>query len=64
MFEDSPTTVSGSVTLTPFDEHRETCENVITCLMVASQIAEEESEVMRDIFLTTISALPRVAGEA
>jgi len=33
-------------------------------LMVASQIAEEESEVMRDLFLTTICALPRVAGEA
>ena len=64
MFDVSPTTVSGSVVLTPFDEHRETCENVITCLMVASQIADEESEVMRDLFLTTISALPRVAGEA
>tara|TARA_B100000214_G_C23833596_1_gene565407 strand:+ start:707 stop:901 length:195 start_codon:yes stop_codon:yes gene_type:complete len=64
MFGDSPTTVSGSVVLTPFDQHRETCENVITCLMVASQLAEEENEIMRDVFLTTISALPRVAGEA
>jgi len=54
--------VSGS--LTPMDESRETCENVITCLMVASQLEEENSDVMRDIFLTTISALPRVAGEA
>jgi hypothetical protein len=32
--------------------------------MVASQLAEEKSEVMRDLFLTTISALPRTAGEA
>lgn len=62
MFEGIVPNVSGS--LTPMDESRETCENVITCLMVASQIAEEESEVMRDLFLTTISALPRVAGEA
>jgi hypothetical protein len=62
MFESITPNVSGS--LTPMDESRETCENVITCLMVASQIAEEESEVMRDLFLTTISALPRVAGEA
>ena len=62
MFESIVPNVSGS--LTPMDESRETCENVITCLMVASQIAEEESEVMRDLFLTTISALPRVAGEA
>jgi len=62
MFESIVTNVSGS--LTPMDESRETCENVITCLMVASQIAEEESEVMRDLFLTTICALPRVAGEA
>ena len=54
--------VSGS--LTPMDESRETCENVITCLMVASQLEEENSDVMRYIFLTTISALPRVAGEA
>jgi len=54
--------VSGS--LTPMDESRETCENVITCLMVASQLEEENNDVMRDIFLTTISALPRVAGEA
>jgi hypothetical protein len=46
------------------DESRETCENVITCLMVASQLAEEENEVMRDIFLTTLSALPRTVGEA
>ena len=63
MFDDSPPTVSGSLVLTPFDQHREICENVITCLMVASQLEEEKSEVMRDIFLTTISALPRVAGE-
>jgi len=62
MFESIVPNVSGS--LTPMDESRETCENVITCLMVASQIAEEESEVMRDLFLTTISALPRIAGEA
>ncbi len=62
MFDSIVPNVSGS--LTPMDESRETCENVITCLMVASQIAEEESEVMRDLFLTTISALPRVAGEA
>ncbi len=62
MFESIVPNVSGS--LTPMDESRETCENVITCLMVASQLAEEESEVMRDLFLTTISALPRVAGEA
>ena len=62
MFEINVPNVSGS--LTPMDESRETCENVITCLMVASQIAEEESEVMKDIFLTTISALPRTAGEA
>ena len=62
MFEGIVPNVSGS--LTPMDASRETCENVITCLMVASQIAEEESEVMRDLFLTTISALPRVAGEA
>ena len=62
MFKSIVPNVSGS--LTPMDESRETCENVITCLMVASQIAEEESEVMRDLFLTTISALPRVAGEA
>tara|TARA_R110001583_G_scaffold25626_1_gene92675 strand:- start:272 stop:460 length:189 start_codon:yes stop_codon:yes gene_type:complete len=62
MFEINVPNVSGS--LTPMDESRETCENVITCLMVASQLAEEESEVMKDIFLTTISALPRVAGEA
>ena len=62
MFESIVPNVSGS--LTPMDESRETCENVITCLMVASQIAEEENEVMRDLFLTTISALPRVAGEA
>jgi len=54
--------ISGS--LTPMDESREACENVITCLMVASQLAEEKNEVMRDLFLTTISALPRVAGEA
>ena len=53
---------SGS--LTPMDESRENCENVITCLMVASQLAEEENDAMKDIFLTTISALPRVAGEA
>ena len=64
MFDDSPPTLSGSLVLTPFDQHRETCENVITCLMVASQLEEENNEVMRDIFLTTISALPRVAGEA
>ena len=62
MFDSIVPNVSGS--LTPMDESRETCENVITCLMVASQIADEESEVMRDLFLTTISALPRVAGEA
>ena len=62
MFDSIVPNVSGS--LTPMDESRETCENVITCLMVASQIAEEESEVMRDLYLTTISALPRVAGEA
>lgn len=62
MFESLVMNVSGS--LTPMDESRETCENVITCLMVASQIAEEESEVMKDIFLTTLSALPRTAGEA
>ena len=62
MFESIVPNVSGS--LTPMDASRETCENVITCLMVASQIADEESEVMRDLFLTTISALPRVAGEA
>ena len=62
MFESIVPNVSGS--LTPMDASRETCENVITCLMVASQIAEEESEVMRDLFLTTISALPRVAGDA
>ena len=62
MIEINVPNVSGS--LTPMDESRETCENVITCLMVASQIAEEESEVMKDIFLTTISALPRTAGEA
>jgi len=54
--------ISGS--LTAMDKSRETCENVITCLMVASQLAEEEDEVMRDIFLTTISALPRIAGDA
>tara|TARA_Y100001963_G_scaffold100971_2_gene138897 strand:+ start:397 stop:591 length:195 start_codon:yes stop_codon:yes gene_type:complete len=64
MFDDLPPTLSGSLVLTPFDQHRENCENVITCLMVASQLEEEKSEVMRDIFLTTISALPRVAGEA
>ena len=58
----NPQNTSGS--LTPMDESRETCENVITCLMVASQLAEEESEIIRDIFLTTISALPRTAGEA
>lgn len=62
MFESLVQNISGS--LTPMDESRETCENVITCLMVASQIAEEENEVMRDLYLTTISALPRVAGEA
>ena len=62
MFESPITKISGS--LTHMDESRETCENVITCLMVASQIADEENEVMRDLFLTTISALPRVAGEA
>jgi hypothetical protein len=62
MFETNLPNVSGS--LTPMDESRETCENVITCLMVASQLAEEENEVMRDLFLTTISALPRTAGEA
>ena len=62
MFESIVPNVSGS--LTPMDESRETCENVITCIMIASQIAEEENEAMRDLFLTTISALPRVAGEA
>jgi len=62
MFDSIVPNVSGS--LTPMDESREACENVITCLMVASQLAEEENEVMRDIYLTTISALPRVAGEA
>ena len=62
MFESLVQNISGS--LTPMDESRETCENVITCLMVASQIAEEDNEVMRDLYLTTISALPRVAGEA
>ena len=62
MFESLVQNISGS--LTPMDESREICENVITCLMVASQIAEEENEVLRDLFLTTISALPRVAGEA
>jgi hypothetical protein len=58
------TLLNASGSLTPMDESRETCENVITCLMVASQLAEEKSEVMRDLFLTTISALPRTAGEA
>tara|TARA_R110001583_G_scaffold142867_1_gene294979 strand:- start:129 stop:320 length:192 start_codon:yes stop_codon:yes gene_type:complete len=53
--------ITGS--LTPIDQARENCENMITCLMVASQLKEENNEVMRDIFLTTISALPRVAGE-
>jgi len=62
MLESNVPNVTGS--LTPMDESRETCENVITCLMVASQLAEEENEVMRDIFLTTLSALPRTAGEA
>ena len=62
MFESNVPNVTGS--LTPMDESRATCENVITCLMVASQLAEEENEVMRDIFLTTLSALPRIAGEA
>ena len=60
-----PTTLlNASGSLTPMDESRENCENVITCLMVASQLAEEQSEAVRDIFLTTISALPRTAGEA
>ncbi len=56
--------LNASGSLTPMDESSENCENVITCLRVASQLAEEESETMKDIFLTTISALPRVAGEA
>tara|TARA_Y100001963_G_scaffold140279_1_gene207123 strand:+ start:233 stop:424 length:192 start_codon:yes stop_codon:yes gene_type:complete len=58
------TLLNASGSLTPMDESRENCENVITCLMVASQLAEEQSEAVRDIFLTTISALPRTAGEA
>jgi hypothetical protein len=62
MFDIIVPNVTGS--LTPIDQARENCENMITCLMVASQLNEEQNEVMRDIFLTTISALPRVVGEA
>tara|TARA_R110002074_G_scaffold125032_1_gene261932 strand:- start:672 stop:860 length:189 start_codon:yes stop_codon:yes gene_type:complete len=62
MFDIIVPNVTGS--LTPIDQARENCENMITCLMVASQLNEEQNEVMRDIFLTTISALPRVVGES
>ena len=62
MFDIIVPNVTGS--LTPIDQTRENCENMITCLMVASQLNEEQNEVMRDIFLTTISALPRVVGES
>ena len=62
MFDIIVPNVTGS--LTPIDQARENCENMITCLMIASQLNEEQNEVMRDIFLTTISALPRVVGEA
>jgi hypothetical protein len=62
MFDSIILNVTGS--LTPIDQARENCENMITCLMVASQLNEEQNEVMRDIYLTTISALPRLVGEA
>ena len=55
------TALSGS--LTPLEAAHETCENVVTSLMVAAQLENETSQVMRELFLSTLCALQR-AGEA
>jgi|TARA_Y100000310_G_C20509470_1_gene728096 hypothetical protein len=49
--------------LTPLEAAHETCENVVTSLMVAAQLEQEKEPVMRELFLTTLCALQR-AGEA
>ncbi len=54
-------TLTGS--LTPLEEAHETCENVVTSLMVAAQLEHEKEPIMRELFLTTLCALQR-AGDA
>ena len=53
MFDDSPPTVSGSLTLTPFDQHRETCENEITC---------SHASVVRSMGVMLVSLSVRMSG--
>ena len=47
--------------LTPIEATQETCENIVTSMMVAAQLEEEKEPAIRDLFLTTLCALHQAA---